>query len=67
MNLSTLSHSDQIAAILTASDAALKSAWAARCSSMVKKRSGGPRKSLDRCQCGKYTKHTAQLRGHRCG
>jgi len=66
MNLSTLPHSDQIAVILTASDAALKSAWAARCSSMVKKRSGGPKFSTDRCPCGLMTRDRAAKRKHKC-
>lgn len=71
MNLSTLPHAEQVAAILTASDAALKSAWARRSEAKRKRRAGGkgggrPRTAAPRCPCQASTLKRAHARGFDC-
>ncbi len=65
MNLSILPHAEQVAAILTASPEALRSAWASRNGA----KSGIARKArtnVPRCPCGEMTAKRAEARGHKC-
>lgn len=61
--LASLPHDEQVATILTASPAALKSAWA----KFQGRKGGRPRSSAPRCNCGKMTLRRAEVRKHKCG
>jgi hypothetical protein len=68
MTLAHLPHAQQVAAILTASEAAIRSAVGALNSArrVTIGRKGGRPRAADRCACGKFTAATAQKRKHKC-
>lgn len=65
MTLANLPHAEQVAAILTASDEALKAAWQRHQSRKANEARWG-REIRERCACGKMTADRAKKRGHRC-
>jgi hypothetical protein len=60
--LRDLPHAAQVAAILTASPEAIKSAWG----SFMGRQGGRPRIDQPRCNCGKMTAKRAEARRHKC-
>jgi hypothetical protein len=62
MRLDLLPHAAQVAAILTASPEALRSAWATHNG----RKGGAPRKDVPRCPCGRNTELRAMARRFDC-
>jgi hypothetical protein len=62
MNLSDFPHAEQVAAILTASPEAIRSAWATHNG----RKGGAPRKDVPRCPCGRNTELRAMARRFDC-